>query len=93
MPDMESEQQQGNCFDYRHRVPEKVYMLIVLEVKPKSNDLDLAISNGLVLHIYLNKSLNLFGLDKDRYSPTRQIQPTQEATRLICNIMRHRNSQ
>jgi len=37
----------GQLLDYRHRVPEKVCMLIiVLEVRPKSNDLDLAISNG-----------------------------------------------
>jgi hypothetical protein len=36
----------GQLLDYRHRVQEKACMLIVLEVKPKSNDLDLAISNG-----------------------------------------------
>ena len=36
----------GQLLDYRHRTTEKTSMLIVLEVKPKSNDLDLAISNG-----------------------------------------------
>ncbi|MCF8057571.1 MAG: hypothetical protein K9K37_13165 [Desulfocapsa sp.] len=36
----------GQLLDYRHRAPEKASMLIVLEVKPKDNDLDLAISNG-----------------------------------------------
>ena len=36
----------GQLLDYCHRASEKASMLIVLEVKPKSNDLGLAISNG-----------------------------------------------
>ena len=36
----------GQLLDYRHKTSEKATMLMVLEVKPKSNDLNLAISNG-----------------------------------------------